>query len=167
MTHWGANYRRERALRKQRIALGNTKPAGVCCECGRAYIHLGTGRPLIDQYPPLGQSTGAKCGGVIIPMDHDALPSQGRIGERQMPVFDRTQFAHPDDEAGIMMDGLGAALVTWCAMQNRSGVTVREAATAFNTTDAVIREAVEDAHWIDFHGPDDDPTKQVLELDGA
>lgn len=83
-----------------------------------------------------------------------------------MAVFQRGDFAHPDDEAGVFIDGLGRALVTWVAMQDRSPVTVAEAALSFNTTPGVIREAVEDAMWIGVEGPDDDPTKQRLELDG-
>lgn len=77
-----------------------------------------------------------------------------------MPLFTREQFAHPEDEAGIFMDGLGRALVTWTAMQDRYPVTVQEAAAAFNTTPEVIAEACEDVLWISEEGG-------VLELDGA
>lgn len=83
-----------------------------------------------------------------------------------MALFERSQFADPDDNAGVFIDCLGRALVIWTAMQDRSPVTVAEAAVAFNTTPEVIREAVEDASWISVEGPDDDPTKQRLELDG-
>lgn len=65
-------------------------------------------------------------------------------------IFERDNFANDGEEA----------------VQLRP-VTVRDASIAFNTTDAVIREAVEDAHWILVTGPGDDPTKQRLELDGA
>jgi hypothetical protein len=84
-------------------------------------------------------------------------------------TFERSQFAEPDDEAGIMIDGLGAALVTWTAMQDRSPITVADAALAFNTTPEVIREAIEAACWIFIASRDDitDPTKQIIELDGA
>jgi hypothetical protein len=51
-----------------------------------------------------------------------------------MALFDRSMFANEGDEAGIFIDGLAQALVTWTAMQNRTGVTVAEAALAFNTT---------------------------------
>lgn len=81
-------------------------------------------------------------------------------------VFQREYFAKEGDEAGVFMDALGRALVTWAAMQDETK-TVREAATDFNTTDAVIREAIEVAMWIYIDGPDDDPTKQRIELDGA
>lgn len=86
-----------------------------------------------------------------------------------MALFDRTQFAHPDDEAGVMIEGLGSALVTWTAMQDHSPITVAEAARAFNTTPEVIREAIEDASWIYIASREDitNPAEQVIELDGA
>lgn len=84
-----------------------------------------------------------------------------------MGLFERGHFAKEDDEAGVFLGDFSRALVTWVAMQDRLNVTVREAAQTFNTTDAVIREAVDEAHWIFVSGPDDDPTKQILELDGA
>lgn len=86
-----------------------------------------------------------------------------------MALFERTQFAHPQDEAGVFIETLGAALVTWVAMQDRSPITVAEAAFAFNTTPEVIREAIEDASWIFIATRDDitDPAQQHIELDGA
>lgn len=78
-----------------------------------------------------------------------------------MALFTREQFAKPDDEAGIFMDGLGRALVTWVAMQNRTDVTVQEAAKAFNTTPEIINDAVEDAMWIGINDHDG-----VFYLDG-
>ena len=75
-----------------------------------------------------------------------------------MSLFTREQFAKPDDDAGVFIDGLGRALVTWTAMQDRS-VTLHEAAKAFNTTAEVIAEAIEDAAWISVNG-------DTLELDG-
>lgn len=76
-----------------------------------------------------------------------------------MALFTREQFAKPDDDAGVFLDGLGRALVTWTAMQDRYPVTVQEAAQAFNTTPEVIAEACEDVLWISEEGG-------VLELDG-
>lgn len=76
-----------------------------------------------------------------------------------MALFTREQFAKSEDDAGVFMDGLGRALVTWTAMQDRYPVTVHEAAKAFNTTPEIIAEAVEDAMWISVMG-------DVLELDG-
>ena len=75
-----------------------------------------------------------------------------------MAIFTRDQFAKPDEEAGVFIDGLGRALVTWTAMQDRT-VTLQEAATAFNTTPEVIKEAINDADWIYFYG-------DTIELDG-
>lgn len=76
-----------------------------------------------------------------------------------MTLFTREQFAKPDDDAGVFIDGLGRALVTWAAMQDRS-VSLHDAAKAFNTTPEIIAEAVEDAMWISVEG-------DTLELDGA
>lgn len=83
-----------------------------------------------------------------------------------MALFGRDQFAKQDDEAGIFIDGLGQALVIWTAMQNRYPVFVAEAAMAFNTEPAIICEAIDGAMWIDWNGPKDDPTRQLIELDG-
>lgn len=86
---------------------------------------------------------------------------------KTMGLFERSQFADPDDDAGVMMDGLGRALVTWAAMRDKHPVTVADAALAFNTTPEVIREAVDNASWILIVNEDDpDPTRQLLELDG-
>ncbi len=75
-------------------------------------------------------------------------------------IFTREQFADPDDDAGVFMDHLGRALVTWTAMQNRHPVTVSEAAAAFNTTPEVIKESIHGAMWISV-------VRDVIELDGA
>ena len=84
-----------------------------------------------------------------------------------MTLFRRDQFAEPDAEAGIFIDGLGRALVTWTAMQNRRPVSIAEAAAAFNTEPAIICEAIDSGvMWISWNGPEDDPTKQHIELDG-
>lgn len=80
-------------------------------------------------------------------------------------MFSRDQFAYPNDEAGVFIDDLGRALVTWSGMQEQI-MTVADAADAFNTTPEVIREAIEEVMWIFVVGPDDDPTKQRIELDG-
>lgn len=76
-----------------------------------------------------------------------------------MGLFTREQFANPDDDAGVFLDGLGRALVTWAAMQDCYPVTIHEAAKAFNTTPEIIAEAIEDAAWISVSG-------DVIELDG-
>ena len=73
-------------------------------------------------------------------------------------IFTREMFAKPDDYAGVFMEGLGRALVTWTAMQMRP-VTVHDAAKAFNTTPEIVAEAIEDAVWIYVDG-------DRIELDG-
>jgi hypothetical protein len=81
-------------------------------------------------------------------------------------MFTRDQFCEETDEAGVLIGALGRALVTFCAMQDHT-VSVAEAATVFNTTPDVIREAVDTAMWISVDGPDNEPMKQQLELEGA
>ncbi len=83
-------------------------------------------------------------------------------------MFERNHFMEPDDEAGVGIDDLGRALLTWTAMQEKTP-TVADAAMTFNTSPEIIREAVEGAHWIFVSAPEGetDPTKQPLELDGA
>ncbi len=85
-----------------------------------------------------------------------------------MGMFQRNQFEADEHEAGIFMADLGRALVIWTCMvaEAKDQVTVADAALAFNTTPEVIREAVDDALWIGYYGPPNDPTKQVLETDG-
>lgn len=83
-----------------------------------------------------------------------------------MGLFTRDQFGDDEDDAGVFMSDLGRALVIWTAMQDRVPVMLLEAAMSFNTSPEIIREAVEDASWISVQGPEDDPTKQFLEVDG-
>lgn len=82
-----------------------------------------------------------------------------------MGLFTREQFGEDADDAGVFINDLGRAMVIYTAMQDAT-VTVASAAAVFNTTPEVIREAIEDASWIGWHGPDDDPSKQVVETDG-
>ena len=81
-------------------------------------------------------------------------------------MFTREMFANLGDDAGVFMGDFSRALLTWAAMQEHQPTTVAQAALAFNTPPAVIREAAEDMPWISVEGPYDDPTKQRLELDG-
>ena len=82
-------------------------------------------------------------------------------------LFTRDQFAEPDDDAGIFIEGLGRALETWAAM-NYPERTVADAMAAFNTTREVIIEAVNDAQWAYLSDDNcDDPAKTTIELDGA
>lgn len=79
--------------------------------------------------------------------------------------YDRSFFQDDYDEAGIHWDNFQVAIQIWSAMQPRK-TTVREAADAFHVEDAVIRAAVEDHYWMFLTGPDDDPTKQIIEHEG-
>lgn len=76
---------------------------------------------------------------------------------------------HDSDEAGIAwLDFLGA-LQVWSFMRLERGdekVTVRQAADEFGVTAEVIREAVDQHYWMFLSGPDDDPSKQIIEHDG-
>jgi hypothetical protein len=80
-------------------------------------------------------------------------------------VFTADMIERDQDEAGVHLDSIGRALVTWTAMQDQP-VTVADAMKAFNTTEAVVHEAVADAAWISVRGLDRDAGKQLLELDG-
>lgn len=80
--------------------------------------------------------------------------------------YDRSDFVN-HGETGIPWDAFVITLGIWSWMRpGEKQCTVREAAQAFDTTDAVIREAVEDHPWMFLYGPDDDPTKQIIEHDG-
>jgi hypothetical protein len=57
------------------------------------------------------------------------------------------------EETGLPGIALFAnALQVWAMAQNRVEVTVQEAALAFNTTEAVIRQAVEWHAWMFLNG---------------
>ena len=58
------------------------------------------------------------------------------------------------------------ALQLWSWMQNRSNVSVAEAALAFNCVPARILEAVEYHDWMCLTGPRDDLTKLLIEHEG-
>jgi len=89
-----------------------------------------------------------------------------------MPIFTRDKFLsleeERDYEAGIGIGDLGRALVTWVGMNGESGarISVAQAATAFNTTANVIREAINAVAWISYVGEENDPERQYIELDG-
>ena len=87
-----------------------------------------------------------------------------------MAIFTRDMFLSLEetDEAGISIGDLGRALVTWACMNFKAGarISVAETAIAFNTTDVVIREAIDAADWISYDGEENDPEKQFIELDG-
>lgn len=71
------------------------------------------------------------------------------------------------DEPGISIDQLGAAIAYWSWMQDGNDAqTVATAALMFNTTPDIVRRALEVYPWTLCSGPDDDPTKQIIEHDG-
>lgn len=72
-----------------------------------------------------------------------------------------------DDDAGIHVGQLAEAVSVWAWMQaGDEPQTVATAALTFNTTPALIRQAIEIHPWAFLTGPDDDPTKQRIEHDG-
>lgn len=83
-----------------------------------------------------------------------------------MAVFTSSQIEADVDEAGIHLSSIGGAIMIWTAMQQREKVTVAECMLAFNTTQEVIRDAVESAMWILIVGAAADPAQQFLETDG-
>lgn len=83
-----------------------------------------------------------------------------------MALFTSVQIESDEGEAGIHLSSIGRAVMIWTAMQQREKVTVAEAMLAFNTTQEVIRDAVEDASWVFIAGNSPDPAQQRLELDG-
>ena len=72
-----------------------------------------------------------------------------------------------DDGAdhGVGLDLFSSALQVWQILQNRD-ISVRDAAIAFRCTDGMIREAVDAHPWMFLEGPDDDPTKQIIQDEG-
>jgi hypothetical protein len=72
------------------------------------------------------------------------------------------------DHEGEGMPGVVSAanaIQVWAALQNKP-TTVRQAALSFNLDDAQVRQAVEFHNWMYLSGPDDDPTKQIIEHEG-
>ena len=58
------------------------------------------------------------------------------------------------------------AVQVWSSCQDRSAVTVAEAAMAFMVPPARIYEAVEEHYWMFLGGDGKDPTKDTIEHDG-
>jgi hypothetical protein len=71
-----------------------------------------------------------------------------------------------DEECGIHLGQLGAAIATWAWMQSDHPQSVAMAALTFNTTTQNVRDAIAVHPWAFLSGPSDDPTKQVIEHDG-
>jgi hypothetical protein len=71
-----------------------------------------------------------------------------------------------DHETGLPGVALiGNAIQVW-AMMNEGAQTVRATAEAFNINDAQVRQAVATHYWMFLEGPDDDPTKQIIQHEG-
>lgn len=84
-----------------------------------------------------------------------------------MSEFLREYIAADDAECGVFWKDIAGAILTWRAMNFGEDRSVADAAKAFNTSPSVIREAITvHAYWVFISGPDDDYTKQMIELDG-
>ena len=80
--------------------------------------------------------------------------------------FLREHISEEDADSGIMWSSIAGAIQTWCGMNYGGERTVAEAARVFNTSPDVIHEAVEYGYWMFLTGPDDQPEKQIIELEG-
>jgi hypothetical protein len=58
------------------------------------------------------------------------------------------------------------AIQVWAICQEKTDVTVAEAAAAFKVPPQRIVEALEDLPWMFVAGPDDDYSKMTIEHDG-
>ena len=98
------------------------------------------------------------------PAEEGAAPATGETAPGT-PWITHLQDDEPD---GWDLDGTGMpgaslfarALSVWLHAQNRTGITVGEAALAFNVTPEIIRHAVDEHAWL-LLGPDD-----VIESEG-
>lgn len=71
-----------------------------------------------------------------------------------------------DTNTGRPGISLVANAIQFWAIQQKKPPTVREAALTFNCDDQMIRQAVEFHYWMFVTGPDDDPSKQIIEHEG-
>lgn len=84
-----------------------------------------------------------------------------------MAVFERDQIETDDDaEAGVRLHDIGRAIMIWSVMNYGRPLSVAEAAMAFNTTTAIVRDAVEEDRWAFLTGDETDPQKEFIEVDG-
>lgn len=85
------------------------------------------------------------------------------------PKLDRSYFVADSDTAGISWRAFIDGLYAWTILQHEklgAAPTVREASEAWHVLDGTIIAAAGEVYWMSVEGPDDDPTKQKLELDG-
>jgi len=72
-----------------------------------------------------------------------------------------------DNDPGIHIGQLGAAIAAWSWMQDgETPQTVAAAAATFNTTIEIVRRAVEEHPWTFLCGPSDNRAAQTIEHDG-
>jgi hypothetical protein len=70
-----------------------------------------------------------------------------------MSMWTRDLFVSEDDDVGVKLSNLSAALQTWVMMRGQarpeaSPCTVGEAMATFNTSMDVIEEAVREGYWL-------------------
>lgn len=71
-----------------------------------------------------------------------------------MSLWPRNLFVAEDDDVGVRLSQLSEALLVWAMMRGQSGAhpTVADAMLDFNTTQAVIEEAIGEGHWLYLTG---------------
>ena len=80
-----------------------------------------------------------------------------------MTKQDMSVFGLNDDGYGIEFSKFVTAVYMLVAL--RGPLSVRQVAKIFNVTDDVAIAAANDAYWL-FIGPGDNPTTQMIEVDG-
>jgi hypothetical protein len=84
-----------------------------------------------------------------------------------MAVFERDQIeTDVDAETGVCLYDIGRAIMIWSVMNYGRPLSVAEAAMAFNTPTAIVRDAVEENRWTFLTGDETDPQKEFIEVDG-
>ena len=81
-----------------------------------------------------------------------------------MTKQDMSVFGLDEDDVGIEFGDFTEALMTLITLGGAR--PVREVGDLFDLTDDVVRAAVKENGWLFLTGPDDDPTKQMIEVDG-
>ena len=81
-----------------------------------------------------------------------------------MTKQDMSVFGLDEDGVGIAFVDFVDAVVNLIALGGPR--SIRDIGDLFSVTDDVVRRAVDDSHWLFVLGPDDDPTKQMIEADG-
>jgi hypothetical protein len=69
------------------------------------------------------------------------------------------------DQPGITKEAFENAVSVWTFMQpGEQAPTVAATAASFNTTPEIVRECVRASQWMILDGPDDDPTRQRIDV---